>query len=344
MVEPEPLGMRCVGVLDQHLDVRHGSRQLSGKPIDRLLNPFRELLVAGGVLVHGLSVTLSFWGPATILVAVLESFTELVSGSPWTYGAILLVAALDAFFPVVPSETMVVAGGVLAANGDLELGFLIPAAAVGAIIGDHVSYTIGRTVGERITDRVFRGKRKRHLDRAERMLNERGGYLIVIGRFIPGGRTATTFAAGTLELPLRRFFSWDVLAGVFWGLYASLIGFFGGKAFEDDPTRGILLALGIAFALAVLIEAWRWWRKRVRNKDLGGGAAAHSRLASPKRGITKVANRAIFVHRTGSSLPGSVGAPQRAPRRREPAHTRDVNRETDPCPARAGWIERQPSS
>ena len=123
MVEPEPLGMRCVGVLDQHLDVRHGSRQLSGKPIDRLLNPFRELLVAGGVLVHGLSVTLSFWGPATILVAVLESFTELVSGSPWTYGAILLVAALDAFFPVVPSETMVVAGGVLAANGDLELGF-----------------------------------------------------------------------------------------------------------------------------------------------------------------------------------------------------------------------------
>ncbi len=204
---------------------------------------------------------------------MFESFTELVSGSPWTYGAIFLIAALDAFFPIVPSETMVVAGGVLAANGDLELGFLIPTAAVGAILGDHVSYTIGRTVGERITDRVFRGKRRRHLDRAAQMLDERGGYLIVIGRFIPGGRTATTFAAGTLEMPLRRFFPWDVLAGFVWALYASLIGFFGGKAFEDDPTRGVLLALGVAFALAALIEAWRFWRKRARRTQGAKGPA-----------------------------------------------------------------------
>ena len=217
---------------------------------------------------------------------MLESLTDLVSGSPWTYGAILLVAALDAFFPVVPSETMVIAGGVLAANGDLELGFLIPAAAAGAIIGDHISYTIGRTVGERITDRIFKGKRKRHLDRAERMLNERGGYLIVIGRFIPGGRTATTFAAGTLEMPLRRFFPWDVLAGTFWALYASLIGFFGGKAFEDDPTRGILLALGIAFALAALIEAWRWWRKRVRTAEPAEQAATPGD-SHPPRGVLR---------------------------------------------------------
>lgn len=195
---------------------------------------------------------------------MLESLTDLVSGSQWTYAFIFLVAAIDAFFPVVPSETMVVAGGVLAANGDLELGFLIPAAAAGAIVGDHISYTLGRTVGERLTDRLFRGKRKRHLDRAGRMLDERGGYLIVIGRFIPGGRTATTFSAGTLDMPLRRFFPWDVLAGFIWAVYASLIGFFGGKAFEDDPTRGILLALGIAFAIAAGVEIARWWRKRAR--------------------------------------------------------------------------------
>jgi membrane-associated protein len=205
---------------------------------------------------------------------MLESLTDLVSGSTWTYAFIFLVAALDAFFPVVPSETMVVAGGVLAANGDLELGFLIPAAAAGAIVGDHISYTLGRTIGERITDRVFHGKRKRHLERAGRMLDERGGYLIVIGRFIPGGRTATTFSAGTLEMPLRRFFPWDVLAGFIWAVYASLIGFFGGKAFEDDPTRGILLALGIAFAIAAGVEITRWWRKRARAADDEGKDAA----------------------------------------------------------------------
>jgi membrane protein DedA with SNARE-associated domain len=66
-------------------------------------------------------------------------------------------------------------------------------------------------------------------------------------------------------MPLRRFFPWDVLAGFVWAVYASLIGFFGGKAFEHDPTRGILLALGIAFGIAVSVEAWRWWRKRRRD-------------------------------------------------------------------------------
>ena len=65
-------------------------------------------------------------------------------------------------------------------------------------------------------------------------------------------------------MPLRRFTPWDMLAGFVWAVYASLIGFFGGKAFEDDPTRGIILALGIAFLLAASIEGWRWWRKRAR--------------------------------------------------------------------------------
>ena len=106
---------------------------------------------------------------------MLESFLDLVSSSNWTYGIIFLVAALDAFFPVVPAETMVVAGGVLAASGGLELVFLIPAAATGAIVGDHISYTIGRTVGERVVARVFRGKRKKHLDWATRTLREREG-------------------------------------------------------------------------------------------------------------------------------------------------------------------------
>lgn len=193
---------------------------------------------------------------------MLESLTDLVSGSPWTYAAILLVAALDAFFPVVPAETMVIAGGVLAANGELRLEFLIPVAAVGAIIGDHVSYTLGRTLGDRITSRVFKGKRRRHLDRAERLVDERGGYFIVIGRFIPGGRMAITFSSGALHMPLARFFFWDVAACLIWALYASLIGYTGGKAFEDDPLRGILVALAVAFFVAGAVEAVRWWRKR----------------------------------------------------------------------------------
>ncbi len=193
---------------------------------------------------------------------VFHSIVNAVSGSPWTYGVIFGVAALDGFFPLVPSETTVIAAGVLASSGDLRIELIVPAAAAGAVVGDNVSFWVGRTLGERIADRLFAGDRRKHLDRAHRMIEERGGYLIVIARFIPGGRTAATFAAGSLDWAWRRFITFDLAAGLIWGSYAGLLGYFGGKTFKDSPFKGFLVAFGIALAITFGIEVFRWVRKR----------------------------------------------------------------------------------
>ena len=193
---------------------------------------------------------------------MLDSLIDLISDAWWTYPLIFAVALLDAFLPIVPSETMVVTAGVLAGSGKLAVELVIVLAALGAICGDNVSFWLGRTVGPRVRRRFFHGKREQHLERAETMLAERGGYLIVIARFIPGGRTATTFAAGLLHMPVRKFLGWDIVAGFIWGTYATLIGYFGGKAFEDDPSKGLLLALGVALGVALLVEGTRYVRKR----------------------------------------------------------------------------------
>jgi membrane protein DedA with SNARE-associated domain len=193
---------------------------------------------------------------------MFESFVDAVSGSSWTYGLVFLVAMLDAFFPVVPSETTVIAAGVVAADGGLHVPLIIACAAAGAIAGDNVSFGAGHFLGERIVEKIFTGKRKRLVDRAERMLDERGGYLIIIARFIPGGRTAATFAAGSLEWPWRRFMKFDVIAGAIWGTYATMLGYLGGKAFEKSPLKGFLLAFAIALAITGAVEAIRWYRKR----------------------------------------------------------------------------------
>jgi membrane-associated protein len=193
---------------------------------------------------------------------MFQSIVDTISGSDWSYAIIFGVAMVDAFFPLVPSETTVIAAGVLAANGDLRLELVLIAAAAGAIAGDNVTFWLGKTVGERLAEKIFIGTRKRHLDRAHRMVEERGGYLIVIGRFIPAGRTAVTFAAGSLDWAWRRFIVYDVAAGVIWGSYASLLGYFGGKAFEDSPFKGFLVAFGIALAITCGVEVVRWIRKR----------------------------------------------------------------------------------
>jgi membrane-associated protein len=162
---------------------------------------------------------------------MLESVTELVAASPWTYAVVLSIAALDAIFPVVPSETTAIAAGVLAAAGDLNIALVIAAAATGALIGDSGTYTLGRLAGERATRRLP----ARRVEWAERTLQKRGGYLIVVSRFIPGGRTVTMLSAGLTKMPARRFLRLAALAAVVWGSHAGLLGYLGGRTFEESP-------------------------------------------------------------------------------------------------------------
>ena len=195
---------------------------------------------------------------------MFNAIVDAVSGSNWSYLIVFGVAMLDAFFPIVPSEATAIAAGVVAGAGDLRVELLIAAAALGAIVGDNISYAGGHFLGERITNRFFSGEKSRkRLAWAERMLAERGGYLIVVARFIPGGRTVTTFTAGLVKtFRWRRFIVFDVIAGVIWGSYTVLLGYFGGKTFEEEPWKGLLLAFGIAVAVTAAVEVYRHLRAR----------------------------------------------------------------------------------
>ena len=195
-----------------------------------------------------------------------DQIAEWVSGSSWSYFVIFIVAVIDAFFPLVPSETVLVIGGSFAASGDLNLLFVILAGSAGAILGDNISYGIGTLVGERTVKRWFRSeKAHKRLEWAERTLDERGAYIIIIARFIPGGRTAVTFSAGYIPtFPWRRFIVYDIVAGVIWATYAALLGYFGGKTFENHPFYGVLVALGIALSLGLAVEVVRHARARRR--------------------------------------------------------------------------------
>ena len=194
----------------------------------------------------------------------VSGVADWVSGEWWAYPIIFVVAAVDAFFPLVPGETVVIVGGSLASSGDLVLPLVILAGAAGAVLGDNISYGIGAWVGEHTVKRWFSSEKSQHrLEWAERMLDERGAYIIIIARFIPGGRTAVTFSAGYIPtFPWRRFIVYDVVAGVIWASYAALLGYFGGKTFEDRPWLGLLIALGIALTAGLLVEVVRHLRQR----------------------------------------------------------------------------------
>jgi membrane-associated protein len=194
---------------------------------------------------------------------MFNHLADLVGNSGWSYPIIFLLALLDAILPIVPSETAVITAGVLAGSGRLSLPLVILAAAAGAFAGDNIAYFLGRYAGPWINARLFRGENgAERLAWAENQLKKRGGELIVTARFIPAGRTLVTLTAGGLRMPWPRFALFDVIAGVVWAVYASMLGYIGGKAFEHRPWIGFLLAFGVALTVTGAIELTRWLLER----------------------------------------------------------------------------------
>jgi membrane protein DedA with SNARE-associated domain len=198
------------------------------------------------------------------MAEVFQSTVNAVSGSDWSYLIVFAIALLDAFFPVVPSEATAIAAGVVAGTGGLRVEIVILAASLGAIAGDNVSFAIGHYLGARVERRFFSGeKAQKRLKWAQQTLDRRGGYLIVVARFIPGGRTATTFIAGFVEtFPWHRFIRFDAIAGFIWGTYTVMLGYVGGKSFEKQPWKGLLLAFAVALAVTAVVELVRHLRGR----------------------------------------------------------------------------------
>jgi membrane-associated protein len=195
---------------------------------------------------------------------VFQSIVDAVSGSNWSYLIVFAIAMIDAFFPIVPSEATAIAAGVVAGTGGLRVEFVILAAALGAIAGDNICFFAGHFLGERLNQRFFQSeKNKKRVLWARKTLEERGGYIIVVARFIPGGRTVVTFTAGFVDgMPWRRFIRYDVIAGLIWGTYTVMLGYVGGKTFEEQPWKGLILAFAFALAVTATVELVRHIRRR----------------------------------------------------------------------------------
>ena len=191
-----------------------------------------------------------------------------------SYLIAILAPALDAILPVIPSETAVITLGVATAgSADPRIALLVLCAAFGAFLGDNLCYLLGRWFGPWIERRFFqseKGQKRRNW--AERSLERYGMPLIIVCRFIPGGRTAVMLCCGIVRYDRRRFVIATAAAGLIWASYSFFIGRLGGKAFADKPWAGLLLALGLALTVSVIIEAIRRIRSSRARAGRSGGS------------------------------------------------------------------------
>ncbi|MDA4108922.1 DedA family protein [Mycolicibacterium holsaticum] len=194
---------------------------------------------------------------------MFDSVLDVLGDAWWAYPLILLFCTFDAVVPALPSETALLTGGILAADGRMALAGVIVMAGLGAFLGDNLAYWIGRSAEDWARRWITRGARgRRGLEWAERELTRHGGPLLIAARFIPGGRTATTIACGVLRFPYRQFLVFDAVGAALWATVNTLIGYLGGRAFADNTLAAFAVSFGVALALAGVIELIRWFRRR----------------------------------------------------------------------------------
>ena len=191
------------------------------------------------------------------------------------YALLAAGAAIENILPVVPADTFIVAGGLIAG-----LGTVHPIAMFGVVWGGNVGGAIAvYGVGWRYGPSFLRTRAGRGLaseDRMERLqvfYRRWGVVAIFLARFLPGFRAVVPVFAGVTRLKPARAVPPMVVASAIW--YGALlrVGYLGGDNIEavaatlEQANRGLLIASG---ALAVLI-AGLWWRSRRKaRRDLGG--------------------------------------------------------------------------
>jgi membrane-associated protein len=218
---------------------------------------------------------------------------DLAHLATWAYLVIGGVALADAMVPVLPAETLIILGGVLAARGDLSLPLVIVAGGLGAWVGDNITYQLG-TVANRKgkTPDDLDGRFGRLLAWAEAALAARGSSMLIIGRFVPGGRTALSFGAGYVRFPRSRFAVSSFLAAAIWAIYSGFIGLFGGTVFEREWWLGLLAGLAVTAVVTGLLE--------VARKATGRGASiGDKRVELRKERLAKARATARMGVRTG---------------------------------------------
>jgi undecaprenyl-diphosphatase len=295
---------------------------LAGLTVGVLTVRWRRLPRSTRAIAAATVIGLAVWGSGLIHPPNLETVARDIGATlgSYTYAVVGLLAFLETgagIGLIAPGELAVVIGGVTAGQGHTNLFVLIAVVWACALAGDLISYLLGRRLG--------RGYLLRHgaalkltpnrLERVEAFLRRHGGKTIIVGRFIGFVRALAPFAAGSMNMPARRFVPAVLLAAGIWAASFTVLGYAFWQSFDEAAAlaqRGTLALAAVVVAIALLVAGYRHLRTPDRRQRLRRQLQALPLLARAQRRTATGASK----DRAHGKLSRATPAPARTGRRR----------------------------
>jgi membrane protein DedA with SNARE-associated domain len=204
-----------------------------------------------------------------------ESIVGLIDAESdtWQYLAVFFLIVGDAIIPIFPGETTLNAASTLAAQGDLELGLVMLAGALGAIVGDSCLYWIARSNAGLVAPRLEAARGNPKVAVGLNALKGKGApVLLVAGRYVMGLRFVVNATMGLEAYPYRKFLLWSSVGGISWSIYTCTMSYWVASALAGFPIGSIVIS-GI-ITTAILAAGYVVYRRSSAATGTGEGELA----------------------------------------------------------------------
>ncbi|MFB3080917.1 MAG: DedA family protein [Nitrosomonadaceae bacterium] len=182
----------------------------------------------------------------------------------WIYLILFLIIFCETglvVMPFLPGDSLLFVAGTIAANGVMDVQFLVILLMLAAFSGDNTNYWIGRYLGPRIFTRTdSRVLNRSHLERTNRFYKKHGAKTIIFARFLPIIRTFAPFVAGIGRMAYARFMTYSALGSVCWINFFIFGGyFFGNVPIVKNNLSFFIFGIVLISILPGIVQFIRSW-------------------------------------------------------------------------------------
>jgi len=176
-------------------------------------------------------------------------------------------------FPLLPGDSLLFTGGLLAAAPNPPVNIWVLAASVSlvAVLGDQCAYLIGRRIGPALFDKEdSRFFKKHYVTESHAFFERYGPKTIILARFVPVVRTFTPVLAGVSSMRYPVFLGYDIVGGIAWGGGVTVLGYFlGSVPFVKEHVELMILLIVFLSVLPAVISVGRgvMARRREAHED-----------------------------------------------------------------------------